>query len=48
MSNPDPVRAPPIKKPHRYCPMCDKWVPAHEKECRACGADTVKAAGSNQ
>jgi hypothetical protein len=27
----------------RYCEMCDKWVPAAEKECRACGADTVKA-----
>ena len=28
----------------RYCPMCDKWVPASERECKACGADTMKAA----
>lgn len=26
----------------RYCEMCDTWVPANQKECRACGADTVK------
>lgn len=24
----------------RYCGMCDKLVPARERECRACGADT--------
>lgn len=27
----------------RYCGMCDKWVPARETECRACGAATDKA-----
>ena len=27
----------------RYCPMCDKWVPAKQTECKACGADTEKA-----
>lgn len=28
----------------RYCPMCDKWVPAREVVCKACGMDTEKAA----
>lgn len=27
----------------RYCGMCDKWVPARETVCKACGADTEKA-----
>ncbi len=27
----------------RYCGMCDKWVPAKETVCKACGADTDKA-----
>ena len=27
----------------RYCGMCDKWVPARETECKACGARTDKA-----
>ena len=28
----------------RYCPMCDVWVPANERECKACGQPTEKAA----
>lgn len=24
----------------RYCIPCDKVVPARERECKACGADT--------
>jgi hypothetical protein len=28
----------------RYCPMCDKWVPATQRECKACGADTERVA----
>jgi hypothetical protein len=27
----------------RYCGPCDKWVPARETECKACGAPTDKA-----
>jgi len=27
-------------RPQRYCGMCDKWVPANETVCKACGADT--------
>ena len=27
----------------RYCGMCDKWVPANQRECKSCGADTDKA-----
>ncbi len=26
----------------RYCPMCDKWVPARETVCKACGQPTEK------
>jgi len=27
----------------RYCPMCDERVPVNEaRECRLCGADTVR------
>ncbi len=26
----------------RYCPMCDKWVPARETVCKACGIETEK------
>lgn len=28
----------------RYCECCEKWVPARQTVCKACGADTVKAA----
>jgi DnaJ-class molecular chaperone len=28
----------------RYCMPCDTWVPASQKVCKACGADTDKAA----
>ena len=24
----------------RYCGPCDKWVPAKDTVCKACGADT--------
>lgn len=24
----------------RYCPMCDKYVPSKELECKACGQHT--------
>lgn len=27
----------------RYCGPCDKWVPAAQTTCKACGADTDKA-----
>lgn len=27
-------------KNRRYCIPCDKVVPARERECKACGADT--------
>lgn len=27
----------------RYCMPCEKWVPAGQKVCKACGADTDKA-----
>ena len=30
-------------KKARYCEMCDKWVPVNQRECRACGAPTLKA-----
>ena len=33
----------PKRKPKRYCGPCDKWVPAKETICKACGADTDKA-----
>lgn len=32
-----------MKAKKRYCGMCDKWVPAQETECKACGALTDKA-----
>ena len=28
----------------RYCEMCDKWLPANQRECRDCGALTVRVA----
>jgi hypothetical protein len=28
----------------RYCELCDRWVPAKQTVCKACGAPTVKAA----
>ena len=27
----------------RYCGPCDRWVPARERVCRQCGADTDSA-----
>lgn len=24
----------------RYCPMCEKWLPSREYECKACGMTT--------
>lgn len=27
----------------RYCEMCDKWLPAKQTECKACGMPTRKA-----
>jgi rRNA maturation endonuclease Nob1 len=24
----------------RYCPMCEKWVPMRQTECKACGMPT--------
>ena len=26
----------------RYCPMCEKWLPARETVCKACGMPTEK------
>jgi hypothetical protein len=26
----------------RYCEMCDSIRPASERECKLCGADTIK------
>lgn len=26
----------------RYCEMCDRWLPATQTECRACGMPTAK------
>ena len=26
----------------RYCWACDKWVPAKQTECKACGMPTEK------
>ena len=31
------------RKSKRYCGPCDKWVPASQAVCKACGADTDKA-----
>ncbi len=31
-----------MAKTQRYCEMCEKYVPAKQYECKACGADTVK------
>lgn len=28
--------------PQRYCELCDRVVPAKERECKRCGADTVR------
>jgi rRNA maturation endonuclease Nob1 len=33
-----------MKTPKRYCGACDVWVPASQTICKACGADTEKAA----
>jgi hypothetical protein len=33
-----------MKKPKRYCGACDVWVSASQVTCKACGADTEKAA----
>lgn len=32
-----------VPPPKRYCEMCDRWVPAKQTTCKACGAATVKA-----
>lgn len=36
----DLVKANTLPVRRRYCGPCDKWVPASETECKACGADT--------
>lgn len=32
----------------RYCAPCDRFVPARERECKLCGADTDKVPEDQQ